>query len=161
VGDRELGAALGVARGAAPELLGGRAWSRRPCSFPLLGHARVQARSEPAVGACPLGRAPRCARRCRVRGAGSRLARRARTRRACVPADNLAGRVVERSGGGVVVRPGDTPAFLSAAETLFEDPSRRAELGGRARAYAEAAFDVGEISRRFEAVLEGAMAARS
>jgi colanic acid biosynthesis glycosyl transferase WcaI len=80
---------------------------------------------------------------------------------ASVPADNLAARVVERSGGGVVVRPGDTPAFLSAAETLLEDPSRRAELGGRARAYAEAAFDVGEISRRFEAVLEGAMAARS
>ena len=80
---------------------------------------------------------------------------------ASVPADNLAARVVERSGGGVVVRPGDTPAFLAAAETLLDDPTSRAELGGRARAYSEAAFDVGEISRRFEAVLEGATSARS
>jgi colanic acid biosynthesis glycosyl transferase WcaI len=80
---------------------------------------------------------------------------------ASVPADNLAARVVERSGGGVVVQPGDTPAFLAAAETLLNDPSRRAELGDRARAYAEAAFDVGEISRRFEAILEGATSARS
>jgi glycosyltransferase involved in cell wall biosynthesis len=76
-----------------------------------------------------------------------------------VPAGNLAARVVEQSGGGVVVRPGDTPAFLAAAETLLGDGGRRAELGGRARAYAEAAFDVGEIAGRFEAVLERAAAA--
>jgi hypothetical protein len=42
---------------------------------------------------------------------------------------------------------------------LLGDRARRAELGGRARAYAEAAFDVGEIAGRFEAVLERAAAA--
>jgi colanic acid biosynthesis glycosyl transferase WcaI len=78
-----------------------------------------------------------------------------------VPADNLAARVVEQSGGGVVVRPGDTPAFLAAAETLLGDEGRRADLGGRARAYAETAFDIGEIAGRFEAVLERATAARN
>jgi glycosyltransferase involved in cell wall biosynthesis len=80
---------------------------------------------------------------------------------ASVPGDNLAARVVERSGGGVVVPPGDTPAFLSAAETLLDEPSRRVELGGRARAYAEAAFDIDAVAGRFEAVLDGAAAARS
>jgi glycosyltransferase involved in cell wall biosynthesis len=75
---------------------------------------------------------------------------------ASVPADNLAARVVERSGGGVVVRPGDTPAFLAAAETLLGNQGLRAELGSRARAYAEAAFESGAIADRFEAVLEEA-----
>jgi putative colanic acid biosynthesis glycosyltransferase WcaI len=78
-----------------------------------------------------------------------------------VPVDNLAARVVKRSGGGIVVQPGDTPAFLAAAGTLLEDPSRRSELGGRARAYAEAAFDIGAITARFETVFEGAAAART
>jgi colanic acid biosynthesis glycosyl transferase WcaI len=77
-----------------------------------------------------------------------------------MPAGNLAARVVERSGGGVVVRPGDTPAFLSAAESLLGDPSRRGELGRRARAYAERSFDVDDIAGRFEAIVEEA-AARS
>jgi putative colanic acid biosynthesis glycosyltransferase WcaI len=70
-----------------------------------------------------------------------------------VPADNLAARVVQRSGGGMVVRPGDVPAFLAAAQTLLEDSALRTELGGRARAYAEQAFDVGSVAERFEAVL--------
>jgi glycosyltransferase involved in cell wall biosynthesis len=73
-----------------------------------------------------------------------------------VPADNLAARVVERSGGGVVVEPGDTPAFLAAAETLLADQSRRDELGARARAYAATSFDIAEIAGRFESVLEAA-----
>jgi glycosyltransferase involved in cell wall biosynthesis len=75
---------------------------------------------------------------------------------ASVPADNLAARVVERSGGGVVVEPGDTPAFLAAAETLLDDQSRRAELGARARAYAVMSFDIDAIAGRFESVLEAA-----
>jgi glycosyltransferase involved in cell wall biosynthesis len=71
-----------------------------------------------------------------------------------VPTDNLAARVVERSGGGVVVRPGDTPAFFSAAETLLADEELRAELGTRGRAYAESAFDIDSVARRFEEILE-------
>jgi colanic acid biosynthesis glycosyl transferase WcaI len=77
-----------------------------------------------------------------------------------VPADNLAARVVERSGGGIVVEPGDTPGFLAAARALRDDSTRGIELGSRARAYASIAFDSGKIAARFEAVLEEA-AARS
>jgi glycosyltransferase involved in cell wall biosynthesis len=71
-----------------------------------------------------------------------------------VPADNLAARVVERSGGGIVVRPGDSPAFLAAAETLLDDEALRAELAGRARTYAESAFDLDPVVGRFEEVLK-------
>jgi colanic acid biosynthesis glycosyl transferase WcaI len=70
-----------------------------------------------------------------------------------VPTDNLAARVVERSGGGVVVRPGDTSAFLGAAARLLADEKLRAELGTRGRVYAESAFDVDSVARRFEEVL--------
>jgi glycosyltransferase involved in cell wall biosynthesis len=73
-----------------------------------------------------------------------------------VPADNLAVRVVERSGGGVVVRPGDTAALLGAAERLLADKKLRAELGRRGRAYAETAFGIDAITRRIEEILERA-----
>ena len=78
-----------------------------------------------------------------------------------VPTDNLAARVVERSGGGIVVRPGDAPAFLAAAERLREDGELRAELGGRARAYAQTAFDIDSVAARFEEVLERARSSKS
>jgi colanic acid biosynthesis glycosyl transferase WcaI len=73
-----------------------------------------------------------------------------------VPADNLAARVVERSGGGIVVPPASTAALLDAAQTLLDDQALRTELGVRARAYAETAFDVDAVAARFERVLEGA-----
>lgn len=71
-----------------------------------------------------------------------------------VPEDNLAARVVERSGGGVVVPPKDPEAFVTAAAALHADSSRRAELGRSARAYAETTFDLTRIADRFEQVLE-------
>ncbi len=73
-----------------------------------------------------------------------------------VPADNLAARVVERSGGGLVVAPADGQSLLAAAEKLLEDESLRAELGQQARAYAETAFDLDAVGARFEAVFEKA-----
>ena len=73
-----------------------------------------------------------------------------------VPADNLAARIVERSGGGVVVPPGDTSAFLAAAQRLLHDAELRARLGNRARAYAEESFDTDSVALRFEEVLERA-----
>lgn len=72
-----------------------------------------------------------------------------------VPTDNLAARIVERSGGGVVARPGDSAAFLSAANTLL-DEEVRSDLGDRARAYAEASFDIESVAARFEELLERA-----
>lgn len=70
-----------------------------------------------------------------------------------VPEDNLAARIVERSGAGVVVPPTDLSSFLEAAAALLSDPERRGELGRRGRAYAEATFDLEEISARFEQLL--------
>jgi putative colanic acid biosynthesis glycosyltransferase WcaI len=71
-----------------------------------------------------------------------------------IPADNLAARVVARSGGGIVVPPRDARALVAAAEELLADSERRAELGRAARSYAEATFDLDGITDRFEEVLE-------
>jgi glycosyltransferase involved in cell wall biosynthesis len=76
-----------------------------------------------------------------------------------VPEDNLAARIVERSGGGVVVPPRDKRAFVAAAGELLADGDRRAELGRAARNYAEFAFDLEAISDRFERLLERAASA--
>jgi glycosyltransferase involved in cell wall biosynthesis len=73
-----------------------------------------------------------------------------------VAQDNLAARVVERSGGGVVVPPNDPQALVSAAALLHADKAMGAELGARARSYAETTFDLGTIADRFERVLERA-----
>jgi colanic acid biosynthesis glycosyl transferase WcaI len=75
---------------------------------------------------------------------------------ATLPADNLAARVIERSGGGIVVPPREIQALVRAAEGLLADPGLRAELGRAARAYAERTFDLGAITDRFEQVLERA-----
>jgi colanic acid biosynthesis glycosyl transferase WcaI len=71
-----------------------------------------------------------------------------------VPQDNLGALVVERSGGGVVVPPGDSAALVEAAEGLLDDRAGRSELGRRGRAYAETMFDVDPVAERFERVLE-------
>ena len=72
---------------------------------------------------------------------------------ASVPLENLSARVIERSGGGVAVPPKDPSAFVAEAERLHRDVEGREELGRRARAYAEAAFDIEAIADRFEKVL--------
>lgn len=76
-----------------------------------------------------------------------------------VPRDNLAARIVERSGGGVVVAPGDSGALVAAAERLLAEADHRGELGRRAREYAETAFDLEAVGDRFERVLERAASA--
>jgi colanic acid biosynthesis glycosyl transferase WcaI len=73
-----------------------------------------------------------------------------------LPADNLAAKLVERSGGGIVVPPRDVDALLAAAAELLGDPQLRTELGEAARAYAEATFDLEAITDRFEEILERA-----
>ncbi|HKD95954.1 MAG TPA: glycosyltransferase, partial [Gaiellaceae bacterium] len=78
-----------------------------------------------------------------------------------VSGDNLAARVVVRSGGGLVVPPKDPEALLAAAAALHADASRRAELGRSARAYAERTFDLERIADRFEQVLAALVAAEA
>jgi len=72
---------------------------------------------------------------------------------AAIPGENLAARLLRASGGGVVVEPADAEGFAAAAAQLLDDGGRRAEMGTRARAYAEQTFDIRLIGDRFESVL--------
>jgi putative colanic acid biosynthesis glycosyltransferase WcaI len=74
--------------------------------------------------------------------------------------ENLAARVVERSGGGLVLPPGDAGALVSTATALLDDRGWRRQLGSAARAYAAQTFDADSIAARFEAVLQAAVSAR-
>jgi glycosyltransferase involved in cell wall biosynthesis len=73
---------------------------------------------------------------------------------AAVPSDNLAAEVVHRSGGGVLVDPGDEAGLIAGATRLLADVGVREELGRRARRYAEETFDIASIGDKFEAILD-------
>jgi colanic acid biosynthesis glycosyl transferase WcaI len=70
-----------------------------------------------------------------------------------VPEANLAARIVEREGAGLVVAPGDVRAFRKAALRLFFDAEGRAAMANHARIYAQSTFDAEAIGDRFEEVL--------
>jgi colanic acid biosynthesis glycosyl transferase WcaI len=72
---------------------------------------------------------------------------------AAVPIDNLAAEVVRKSGGGVLVEPGDEAELVAGATRLLADEGLRAEAGSRARRYAEEHFDIATIADRFEPIL--------
>ena len=72
---------------------------------------------------------------------------------AAIPGDNLAADVIRRSGGGLLVEPGDGAGLRAKARRLLEDPGLRAQLGLRARQYAEDNFDIAAIGDRFEEIL--------
>jgi len=72
-----------------------------------------------------------------------------------VPRENLAARVVERAGAGIVVQPGDQEAAAAALRRLLSRPSERRDMGSRGRAYAKSTFAIGPIGDRFESVLRG------
>lgn len=74
-----------------------------------------------------------------------------------MPTANLASRIIESNGSGVVVPPGDADAFVAAAERLSDDPAARAEMGRRARGYAEQTFDIELITDRFVAIIDAAV----
>jgi len=74
-----------------------------------------------------------------------------------VPPGNLAARIVERIGCGVVVPPTDRDAFLDAAARLVDQDGEREQMGTKARTYAEKTFDIDRIASRFEHVLASAL----
>ncbi len=77
------------------------------------------------------------------------------------PRDNLAARILEESGAGTVVEPGDLDGFVSAAKAYLDD-SEKAQAAGRAgRAYAETHFNLDRVADRFEAVIDQALSARA
>ena len=77
-----------------------------------------------------------------------------------VPPENLAARIVDREGAGLVAPPGDAPAFVDSVLSLLGDADRRDRLGAAGRAYAERAFDIKAITDRFEAILTEAVGRR-
>jgi colanic acid biosynthesis glycosyl transferase WcaI len=68
------------------------------------------------------------------------------------PKENLAARIVTISGAGIVVAPEDSAGFVRAALAYRDDPVAAQKAGAAGRAYAEAQFDLGRITDRFEAV---------
>lgn len=72
---------------------------------------------------------------------------------AAMPRENLAARLIERVGAGIVVEPGDHAGLTLAAKELLADPARRAAMARDARAYAEATFDAEVVADRVEALL--------
>jgi len=74
-----------------------------------------------------------------------------------IPAENLAARLIAGNGAGLVVSPLDPSALAVACIDLLAREDDRREMGRRARAYAESAFDLGPIADRFEALLHAAV----
>lgn len=68
------------------------------------------------------------------------------------PADNLAARIVARSGAGTVVAPEDIKGFVAAALGYTLDHERACRAGISGRAYAEQNFELSQVADRFEAL---------
>lgn len=71
--------------------------------------------------------------------------------------ENLAHRLVEQEGLGVCVDATDAEAFATAAVSLRHDPERRERYADCQRRYAEKAFAIDRIGRRFSEVLDAAV----
>lgn len=77
-----------------------------------------------------------------------------------IPAENLAARLIVGNGAGLVVSPLDPRALAVACIDLLAREDDRREMGRRARAYAESAFDIGRIADRFEGLLDTVVTSR-
>jgi glycosyltransferase involved in cell wall biosynthesis len=73
-----------------------------------------------------------------------------------MPRENLAARNILMAGAGIVVDPGDVSGFLDGTDALLKDEAMRRDMGSRARAFAEFAFDGDAIADRFESLLNTA-----
>jgi len=71
-----------------------------------------------------------------------------------IPPENLASRIIEQNGSGLVVAPGDTDSFVEAARQLIDEPTGRTEMSAAARSYAELTFDIVAITASFNRILE-------
>jgi colanic acid biosynthesis glycosyl transferase WcaI len=70
--------------------------------------------------------------------------------------ENPAARMIGEAEGGLVVKPGDTKAFVSAVCHLVENQDIRVRLGERARAYAESTFQIDHVVSRFLSIMDQA-----
>ncbi len=70
------------------------------------------------------------------------------------PKSNLAARLTERIGAGVVVSPDDFSSVASAISDLAQNPQKRRTMGENARRYAEEHFPVHKAAAQFQGVVE-------
>jgi glycosyltransferase involved in cell wall biosynthesis len=74
-----------------------------------------------------------------------------------IASDNLAARMVNDLGLGFITGPDDAVAYAKAANRLLSDTALRQTQAANARRYAEHAFDITNITDRFEAILAEAV----
>jgi glycosyltransferase involved in cell wall biosynthesis len=75
---------------------------------------------------------------------------------AVVPEQNSVARIIDKSGAGRVVAPGDTDGFVGALNEILTDAALRDSMGRNARNYAESTFDTERVGDRFERILRAA-----
>jgi glycosyltransferase involved in cell wall biosynthesis len=69
---------------------------------------------------------------------------------AAIPRENLAARIIQRSGAGLCVDSGQKEQFIASAERLYSEKELRLACGRRARQHADKNFEIGRITDRFE-----------
>jgi glycosyltransferase involved in cell wall biosynthesis len=74
------------------------------------------------------------------------------------PAHGSFPELIEQTGGGLVVPPGDAAALASAIAELLRDPARRRELGKKGRTAVESTFTEDLMAANMLKVFENAMA---
>jgi glycosyltransferase involved in cell wall biosynthesis len=79
---------------------------------------------------------------------------------AALPEENLAARIIEHEGSGLVVSPDGHEAFVAAARKLVENDDLCRTMGLAARDYALRTFDIGTIAGRFEEIIGRARTSR-
>src|SRR5690606_38162982 len=63
-------------------------------------------------------------------------------------------RIINQSGGGIVVEPGNAAGIAAAIRLLADQPERRLRLGRAGRAFVEAHYSRQELARRYLQLLE-------
>lgn len=71
-----------------------------------------------------------------------------------VPLENLAARIVDENKAGIAIQPNDEEAFVNSATTLFKNENLRKEMGHSGLLYAEANFNIENITNSFENILK-------
>jgi colanic acid biosynthesis glycosyl transferase WcaI len=74
------------------------------------------------------------------------------------PFDNRSASILNESGGGIVVAPGDGQALAELVRTFLDDPLRARAVGSAGRTYAQAHFNVAEKADQFEVILQASRA---
>lgn len=73
------------------------------------------------------------------------------------PLDNLAARIIVKSGGGISVAPDDVSGFADSIVRLLDDQSARDLAGRNGRQYAEQNFAIESIAIKFESIFASAI----